>query len=136
VRPPAHRSGGRAGPGANRRGTWPTALLRAVNASLAHPREIFRPAITHSAFAFVLVHNHPSGAAKPSEADLRITKRVASGARILQINFLDHVIVGQAVAGRLGYFQFPGSWDDLIDEPLLAEQTLTIRGFELLLIVE
>jgi DNA repair protein RadC len=77
-----------------------------VNASLAHPREIFRPAITHSSFGFALVHNHPSGSVSPSDADLRLTKRIASGARILQINFLDHVIVGQAVAGRLGYFSF------------------------------
>src|SRR5271165_4159521 len=39
-------------------------------------------------------------------ADLRLTKRIAAGARILKINFLDHVIVGQAIAGRLGYFSF------------------------------
>jgi DNA repair protein RadC len=71
-----------------------------VNQSLAHPREIFRPAIVHCAYAFVLVHNHPSGAIKPSEADLAITKRVASAAQILQINFLDHIIVGQ------GFFSF------------------------------
>ena len=71
-----------------------------VNESLAVPREIFRPAIIHSAFAFVLVHNHPSGATKPSEADLQLTKRVAAAAQILQINFLDHVIVGQ------GFFSF------------------------------
>ena len=48
----------------------------------------------------------------------------------------DHLIVGQAIAGRVGILQLPGNWDALIDEPLLAEQTLTIRGFELLLIVE
>jgi DNA repair protein RadC len=71
-----------------------------VNESLAAPREIFRPTIIHSAYAFVLVHNHPSGAAKPSEADLQITKRVGAAAQILQINFLDHVIVGR------GYFSF------------------------------
>src|SRR5271166_5044279 len=71
-----------------------------VNESLARPREIFRPAIIHSAYAFVLVHNHPSGAAKPSEADLRITKRVVAAAQILQINVLDHVIVGR------GFFSF------------------------------
>jgi len=71
-----------------------------VNESLAQPREIFRPAIIHSAYAFVLVHNHPSGTAKPSKADLRITKRVVAAAQILQILFLDHVIVG------LGFFSF------------------------------
>jgi DNA repair protein RadC len=46
------------------------------------------------------VHNHPSGTAKPSEADLQITKRIAAAARILQLNFLDHVIVGE------GFFSF------------------------------
>ena len=71
-----------------------------MNASLAVPREIFRPAIIHSAYGFVMVHNHPSGATKPSEADRQITKRVAAAAQILQINFLDHVIVGR------GFFLF------------------------------
>jgi DNA repair protein RadC len=77
-----------------------------VNESLAAPREIFRPTIIHSAYAFVLVHNHPSGDAKPSESDLQITNRVASAAQILQINFLDHVIVGQAMVGGRGFFSF------------------------------
>jgi DNA repair protein RadC len=52
------------------------------------------------------VHNHPSGATSPSEADLHLTKRIAAGARILQIKFLDHVIVGQAMADGPGYFSF------------------------------
>ena len=77
-----------------------------VNKSVAYPREILRPPITHSSFGFALVHNHPSGSVSPSDADLRLTKRIASGARILQINFLDHVIVGQAIAGQSGYFSF------------------------------
>jgi DNA repair protein RadC len=77
-----------------------------VNASLAHPREIFRPAITHASFGFALVHNHPSGSVSPSEADLRLTKRIASGSRILQIKFLDHVVVGQAMASGPGHFSF------------------------------
>jgi DNA repair protein RadC len=71
-----------------------------VNESFAAPREIFRPAIIHSSYAFVLVHNHPSGTTTPSEADRELTKRVAAAAKILQIKFLDHVIVGQ------GYFSF------------------------------
>jgi DNA repair protein RadC len=71
-----------------------------VNESLAAPREIFRPAIIHSAYAFVLVHNHPSGGTNPSEADRELTKRVAAAAQILQIQFLDHVIIGR------GFFRF------------------------------
>ena len=71
-----------------------------VNESFAAPREIFRAAIIHSAYAFVLVHSHPSGTTTPSEADRELTKRVATAAKILQIKFLHHVIVGQ------GYFSF------------------------------
>ena len=77
-----------------------------INESLAHPRDIFRPVIGQSAYAFVLVHNHPSGNPAPSEADIRLTSRLAEGARILQINMLDHVIVGQSFENRPGYFSF------------------------------
>jgi DNA repair protein RadC len=77
-----------------------------INESSAHPRDIFRPIIGQSAFAFVLVHNHPSGNPAPSEADIRLTRRLIEGARILQINMLDHVIVGQSFEGRPGYFSF------------------------------
>jgi DNA repair protein RadC len=77
-----------------------------VNETVAHPREILWPAIAHPSFGFVLVHNHPSGFASPSAADLQLTKRIAEGARILTINFLDHVIVGQPTGGRPGYFSF------------------------------
>jgi DNA repair protein RadC len=52
-----------------------------VNESLAHPREIFRPAIIHSAYALVVVHNHPSGDPSPSEADSRLTRRLSEGSR-------------------------------------------------------
>ena len=81
-----------------------------VNESFAAPREIFRPAIIHSAYAFVLVHNHPSRTTTPSEADRELTKRVAAAAQILQIKFLDHVIVGE------GFFSFQESG---IDTPIL-----------------
>src|SRR5271165_6475842 len=77
-----------------------------LNESLAHPREIFKPAISHSAYAFILVHNHPSGDPAPSDADLRLTRRVAECARTLQILFLDHLIVGSPQSGHPGYFSF------------------------------
>jgi DNA repair protein RadC len=77
-----------------------------VNESLAHPREIFRPAIIHSAYALVVVHNHPSGDPSPSEADSRLTRRLSEGSRLLQIQMLDHVIVGAPAVGRSGYFSF------------------------------
>jgi DNA repair protein RadC len=77
-----------------------------INESLAYPRDIFRPVIGQSANAFVLVHNHPSGEPAPSEADIPLTRRLAEGARILQINMLDHVTVGQSFEGRSRYFSF------------------------------
>jgi DNA repair protein RadC len=77
-----------------------------LNESLAHPREIFKAAITHSAFSFVLAHNHPSGDPSPSEADTRLTRRVAEASRILQITLHDHVIIGAPLNGNCGYFSF------------------------------
>jgi DNA repair protein RadC len=77
-----------------------------LNESLAHPREIFKPAISHSAYGFVLVHNHPSGDPAPSESDIRLTRRVSESAQILQIRFLDHIIVGSPQRNRAGYFSF------------------------------
>ena len=77
-----------------------------VNESLAHPREIFKPVITHSAYSFILVHNHPSGDPLPSEADLRLTRRINEASRILQLNLVDHVIIGSPAPGRSGYFSF------------------------------
>ena len=77
-----------------------------VNESLAHPREIFKPVITHSAYSFILVHNHPSGDPSPSEADLRLTRRINEASRILQLNLIDHVIIGSPAAGRNSYFSF------------------------------
>lgn len=65
-----------------------------LTASLAHPREIFNPAVRKSAAAIILAHNHPSGDPSPSEEDCRLTKRIAECARFMGIELLDHVIVG------------------------------------------
>ena len=77
-----------------------------INESIAHPREIFRPAFIYSAYALILVHNHPSGDPSPSDADYRMTRRLREGADLLQIRFFDHVIIGSADNGRLPYFSF------------------------------
>jgi DNA repair protein RadC len=66
-----------------------------LNASIVHPREVFRPAIVASAASLVLVHNHPSGDAEPSEEDLSITKRLVQVGELLGISVLDHVIVAK-----------------------------------------
>jgi DNA repair protein RadC len=80
--------------------------LGSLNECLAHPRDILRPAISHNAYAFILVHNHPSGDPSPSEADRRLTTRISEAARLLQVNLLDHLIVGAPAPGRLPYFSF------------------------------
>jgi len=80
--------------------------LGTINESLAHPREILRPAISHGAYAFVLVHNHPSGDPTPSEADRSLTRRIREAADLMQIHLLDHVIVGRERPAAPPYFSF------------------------------
>ncbi len=80
--------------------------LGSVNESIAHPREIFRPAIASSAYAVIVVHNHPSGDPSPSAADHSLTRRLAEAAELLQIKLLDHVIIGAPAEGRAAYFSF------------------------------
>ena len=66
-----------------------------LTASLAHPREIFAPAIGQAAAGVVLVHNHPSGDPSPSDEDVRLTKRISQAGHIMGIDLLDHLIVAQ-----------------------------------------
>jgi DNA repair protein RadC len=77
-----------------------------MNESIAHPREIFRPALTYSAYAVIVVHNHPSGDASPSQADHSLTRRLAEVAELMQIKLLDHIIIGAPADGSPGYFSF------------------------------
>ncbi|MEP6936702.1 MAG: DNA repair protein RadC [Chthoniobacterales bacterium] len=80
--------------------------LGSVNESIAHPRDIFRPAVIFSAYAVIVVHNHPSGDPTPSQADHSLTRRLAEGAELLQIKLLDHIIIGAPAEGRPPYFSF------------------------------
>ncbi len=65
-----------------------------LDASLIHPREVFRPAILASAAAVVLVHNHPSGDPTPSPEDRAVSRQMEEAGRTLGIRVLDHVVVG------------------------------------------
>jgi len=67
--------------------------LGTLNASLVHPREVFRFAIQKSVCSIILSHNHPSGEARPSEDDLKLTKRLIDAGEILGIEVLDHIII-------------------------------------------
>lgn len=66
-----------------------------LTTSLVHPREVFGPALSDSAAALIVVHNHPSGDASPSQEDLDITRRLIDAGRLLGVPLLDHVIVGE-----------------------------------------
>jgi DNA repair protein RadC len=78
-----------------------------LNESLFHPREAFRPAIARQAHAVILVHNHPSGNPSPSDADLHVTRRMKEAGALLQVELLDHVILGAPRAGEeRSYFSF------------------------------
>lgn len=73
-----------------------------ATAALAHPREVFREAIRESASAVICAHNHPSGDPAPSAADLQLTRQLREAARAIDIDLLDHVVVGRASADPLG----------------------------------
>lgn len=72
-----------------------------LNESFVHPRDVFRAAIAMNGYGVVVMHNHPSGDASPSEADRRITRRIKEGADVLQLKLVDHIIVGDS-----GFFSF------------------------------
>lgn len=65
-----------------------------LNASLVHPRELFKDIIKKSSAAVILVHNHPSGDPTPSREDISVTKRLCEAGDLLGIAVLDHIIVG------------------------------------------
>ena len=64
-----------------------------LNASIAHPREVFAEAIKNKAASVIFVHNHPSGDPEPSEGDLVVTKRLVEAGKILEIEVVDHIII-------------------------------------------
>lgn len=65
-----------------------------LNASIVHPRELFKEAVRLSAASIVVVHNHPSGDPTPSGADIQLTRRIVKAGDVLGIDVLDHVVIG------------------------------------------
>ena len=76
------------------------ATVGLADRSQVHAREVFREAIRHSASRIVLAHNHPSGDPTPSPQDIACTRDMAAAGKIIGIDVLDHVILGQATASR------------------------------------
>ncbi|MCU0530690.1 MAG: DNA repair protein RadC [Syntrophales bacterium] len=66
-----------------------------VNQAVVYPRKVLEKALTHKASAIILVHNHPSGHVRPSDADIRLTRVLQDAARVMDIALHDHLIVGE-----------------------------------------
>ncbi|HHW99052.1 MAG TPA: DNA repair protein RadC [Firmicutes bacterium] len=71
-----------------------TVFRGSLNASIVHPREVFKYAIRHSAAAVLVAHNHPSGDPTPSREDIDVTRRLVEAGKIVGIEVLDHVVFG------------------------------------------
>lgn len=72
-----------------------TVSIGALDTTVVQPREVFREAIREGAASVIVAHNHPSGDPEPSEEDIAVTRRLAEAARILGVDLLDHVILGE-----------------------------------------
>lgn len=81
--------------GKNRIIAMDRASVGSLNQSVVHPREVFKTALLSSAAAIILLHNHPTGDAQPSNEDKAITKRLAEAGEIMGIKILDHIIIGR-----------------------------------------
>jgi DNA repair protein RadC len=78
-----------------------------VNGASVHPREVVRRALAHNAAALILAHNHPSGVAEPSQADIQLTGRLRDALGLVDVRVLDHLVVA------------PGDWASLADRGLI-----------------
>jgi len=70
-----------------------TISIGTLNASLVHPREVFKPAIDYLAASIIVAHNHPSGGCEPSEADVILTGRLSDAGKLLGIEVVDHLVI-------------------------------------------
>ncbi len=71
-----------------------TIFIGSLNASIVHPREVFKEAFRHSAASIICLHNHPSGDPAPSREDIEVTKRLVETGKVVGIELLDHIIIG------------------------------------------
>ncbi|MEH7390002.1 RadC family protein [Bacillus sp. JJ1474] len=72
-----------------------TVFIGSLNASIVHPREVFKEAFRRSAASIICAHNHPSGDPAPSREDIEVTKRLSECGKIIGIEVLDHLIIGE-----------------------------------------
>lgn len=86
-----------------------TVSVGSLNASLVHPREVFRPAVALRAAAVIVAHNHPSGCAEPSGDDLELTARLDRCGELLGIALLDHLVAGADEIVSIREFGWPSA---------------------------
>ena len=67
-----------------------------LDSCVIHPREVFAPAIQEAAASIIVLHNHPSGSAAPSEQDIGVTRRLYHVGKLIGINLIDHIIVSDS----------------------------------------
>lgn len=79
-----------------------------ATSTLVHPREVFRGAIRCNATAVIVAHNHPSGDPTPSQADIQVTRQLKDASQAVQIDFLDHIVLGTKAndPNKIGYYSF------------------------------
>lgn len=71
-----------------------TIFIGSLNASIVHPREVFKEAVRRSAASMICFHNHPSGDPSPSQEDIDVTKRLVSCGKMIGVDVLDHIVIG------------------------------------------
>jgi DNA repair protein RadC len=71
-----------------------TIHIGTVNASVVHPREVYQQALLNNASSIIVCHNHPSGDPTPSREDIEVTKRLVEAGKVVGIDLLDHIVVG------------------------------------------
>ncbi len=69
-----------------------------INSAAVYPRELVKQALEDNAAAVILAHNHPSGVAEPSQADIQITKRIKQAMELIDVRVLDHFVIGDGTA--------------------------------------
>ena len=74
-----------------------------ASSCLVNPREVLRPCVLSNASGFIVAHNHPSGDTAPSRADIQVTRQLREAAKTMGIDFLDHVIVGDAYSAPYSF---------------------------------
>jgi len=84
-----------------------------IDMTIAYPRDILQPVISHNAPSFIVIHNHPSGEPLPSEADDFFTTQLVKAALLMEVHLVDHMIIGRPLDGRSPYYSYAQAREDL-----------------------